>query len=281
MQPSNAGRLRHAARRPRRAWAAVSCALVLTLGLPLPGVADDDGAGKAETWWLAAAGALEEFDAVRRLPPGEAGIERLVLGDVHGFVHVYERRDPGYEEVWVSEFFEGAIGGVAITDINDDGLDEIIVYSESGRLYFLDIADYGIVWSNPPNEYERISAMLIHNVDDDDQDELILCADGRLVIYDGRDQFEEWRSDQSNIEATDIIVADVDGDGSEEIVLNDGFVYDARFRDLEWQSPESFGKRLGALDIDNDGIPEIIGEFGGHYLRIFDIDLRRMKPARR
>lgn len=73
----------------------------------------------------------------------------------------------------------------------------------------------------------------------------------------------------------------MDGDGSEEIVLNDGFVFDARFRDLEWQSPEGFGERLGVLDIDNDGIPEVIGEFGGRYLRIFDVDLRRMKPARR
>jgi hypothetical protein len=117
-------------------------------------------------------------------------------------------------------------------------------------------------------------------VDDDDQDELLICADGRLVAYDGRDQFEEWRSDQNNLEATDILVADVDGDGAEEIVLNDGFVFDARYRDLEWQSPESFGERLGALDVDDDGIVEIIGEYSGRFLRIYDIDLRRMKPAR-
>jgi len=195
-------------------------------------------------------------------------------------VHVYERRDEAYEEVWVSEFLEGAIGGIAVTDINDDGLDEIVAYSESGRLVFFDTADYGVLWSNPPNEYEQLTAMLVHNIDDDAQDELVLCADGRLVVYDGRDQFEEWRSDQNNIEATDILVADVDGDGADEIVLNDGFVFDARFLDMEWQSPESFGERLGALDIDNDDIPEIIGEFGGRYLRIFDIDLRRMKPSR-
>lgn len=285
MEPSNSGGPPPAMCRRRWRWGAVPwcLALCLALGLarPCPSIGTSEEPGSdAQIWQLSSAGNLDEFDTLRRLPTTEEGAERLVLGDVHGFVHVYERRDRAFEEVWVSEYYEGAIGGLAITDINDDGLDEIVVYSESGRLHFLDSVDYSVIWSNPPNEYERLTAMLVHNVDDDAQDELILCADGRLVIYDGRDQFEEWRSDQNNIEATDIVVADVDGDGADEIVLNDGFVYDARFRDLEWQSPESFGERLGALDIDNDGIPEIIGEFGGQFLRIFDIDLRRMKPAR-
>ena len=35
--------------------------------------------------------------------------------------------------------------------------------------------------------------------------------------------------------------ADVDGDGRREIVLSDGYVFDAHFFDLEWQSPEPFG----------------------------------------
>lgn len=225
-------------------------------------------------------GALHEFGALRLLPPGQSGVERLVLGDVHGFVHVYERRSKAFKEVWVSQYFEGPIGGIIITDINDDGLDEIVAYSKSGRIHFLDIHGYSTLWSNPPNEYKSITAMVVHNVDEDPQSEMLLCADQRLVIYDGRDQFEEWRSDQIGIEASDMVVADVDGDGAEEIVLNDGLVFDARFHDLEWQSPEAFGERLGALDIDNDGIPEIIGEYDGRYLRIFDIDLRRMKPGR-
>ena len=31
------------------------------------------------------------------------------------------------------------------------------------------------------------------------------------------------------------------------------------------------------LDVDNDGIPELIGEYSGRYIKIFDIDLRREK----
>ena len=228
-----------------------------------------------------AVGSLDEFDSLGLVRSKVTGVERLIIGDIHGFLHVYEKREQSYQEIWISEYFEGPIGGIFITDINHDGLEEIVVYTESGRLHFLDIEDYKTIWSNPPNEYKHISAMCVYNVDDDAQDELIFVADGRLIIYDGRDQFEEWRSDEESIQATYILVGDVDGDGADEIILNDGYVYDARYRDLEWQSSQSFGQRMGLLDIDGDGILEVIGEFGDRFLRIFDIDLRRMKSPRR
>ena len=100
------------------------------------------------------------------------------------------------------------------------------------------------------------------------------------MVYDGRDHFEEWRSDQADLNTVEIVIDDVDGDESDEIVLNDGFVFDARFLDLEWQSPVAFGLRIASLDVDDDGIPEIIGELTGNRLRIFDVDLRRKKSAR-
>ena len=228
-----------------------------------------------------AEGALNEMRSVLQLPPGEAG-ERFALGDVHGFVHVYEAQEDGrYNEVWTSEYFEGGIGGLFLAYVDADGKEELIVYTDQGRFLYLDPRTYRTIWSNPPHEYQHISAMLVRNIDDDTPLELIFCADGRLVIYDGRDHFEEWRSTQTGLTSAQILVADVDGDGAEEIVLNDGYVFDARFHDLEWESPEIFGERLGLRDVDGDGIPEVIGEFQGRFLRIFDIDLRREKSARR
>ena len=38
---------------------------------------------------------------------------------------------------------------------------------------------------------------------------------------------------------------------------------------------------MGLLDLDDDLIPEVIGEFQGRYLRVFDIDLRREKSLSR
>ena len=266
--------------------------LTLLLGIHLLATPVDAESGKAgadadSVWvpdgvsaWLAlAGGSLDEFDALQALPP-KKGAARFILGDARGFARVYERRGKGgFEEIWVSEFFESAVGGVLISDLEGDGLDEIVLYTDEGRLHFLDVADYHTIWSNPPDEYEQLTAAAIYNVDDDDQKELLLCADGRLVIYDGRDRFEEWHSNQADLETTQIIVADVDGDGANEIVLNDGYVFDARFLDLEWQSPVAFGERIATLDVDNDDIPELIGEFGSASLRIFDIDLRREKSG--
>ncbi len=223
---------------------------------------------------------LDEFDNLLFLDEVD-GVQRIVMGNANGMVHIYEGKEERFTEVWASDYLEGAIGGLFVVDVNDDELDEIVVFTDQGRIHYLDSVDYRIIWSNPPDEYARITCQTVHNIDEDPQPELVFCADGRLVVYDGRDQYEQWRSDQSDLTAREILIADVDGDGEEEIVLNDGYVFDARFFDLEWQSPESFGERMGLLDIDEDGIVELIGEFQGRYLRVFDIDLRREKSISR
>ena len=236
-------------------------------------------AGAAD--WPAHTGDLSEFDNIRSLPAKADRPARLLLGDNNGRLHVYEARDGAYTEVWVSDYLDGAVSGVYVVDVNDDGIDEIVTYTNQGRFFYFDTQDYTLIWANPPNEYRRITSLTIGNIDDDAQPELVFCADGRLIVYDGRDQYEQWRSDQTDLTAHQILIGDVDGDDDDEIVLNDGYVFDARFFDLEWQSPDPFGERMGLLDLDEDLIPEVIGEFQGRYLRVFDIDLRREKSLSR
>ena len=223
---------------------------------------------------------LDEFDNLRQLEPLD-GVQRIVYGDANGRVHVLEGDGTSFAEVWVSEYLEGAVAGVFVTDVNDDELQEVVVFTDRGRIYYLDSRDYRTIWSNPPGEYGHITCQGVYNTDDDPQPELLFCADGYLIVYDGRNQYEQWRSDQNNLTARQLLIGDVDGDGEKEIVLNDGYVFDARFFDLEWQSPEPFGERLGLLDMDEDGILELIGEFQGNYLRVYDVDLRREKSLAR
>ncbi len=230
--------------------------------------------------WPASSADLDEFDNIQHLPAGE-GPARLVLGDFAGRIHIYEERDHTYTEVWESEYLEGAVAGVFVLDIDDDQLDEIVAYTDLGRVYYFDSENYALLWSNSPNDYARITSLTIGDIDDDPQPELVFCADGRLIVYDGRDQYEQWRSVQTDLTARQILIGDVDGDDEDEIVLNDGYVFGARLFDLEWKSPEPFGERMGLLDLDADLIPEVIGEFQGRYLRIFDIDLRREKSLSR
>ena len=99
--------------------------------------------------WPAYRGDLDEFDNIQRLPAGE-GPDRLVLGDHDGRLHVYEERDHTYTGVWDSDYLEGAVAGVFVLDINDDQLDEIVAYTDHGRVYYFDSQDYTLLWSNSP-----------------------------------------------------------------------------------------------------------------------------------
>ena len=218
---------------------------------------------------------IDKFDMILHISSLD-DTERIVFGDANGFTYILEGKNGQFEEVWLSEYLEGSICGLYAIDINDDDLIEIIVFTEKGRIYYVDEKDYRVIWSNPPGEYEHFNGHFITNIDDDMQPEIIICADGHLIIYDGRDQYEQWKSEQDNLAAKDILVADVDGDDNREII-SDGYIFDAHFFDLEWQSPEPFGDRIGLLDLDGDGITELIGEFQGRNLRVFDVDLRREK----
>lgn len=200
----------------------------------------------------------------------------IVYGDNQGFLRVLERKEGGYEEVWKSEPLGSAIGGVFVLDVNIDGREEIVTYTSGGKILYYDARSRRILWEIQRERFEAINAMTLADVDRDVQIELIFCADGRLYIYDGKTQFEEWASEQ-RLPADQIVVGDVDGDGDDEIVLNTGVVLDARFFDIEWQSPERFGDRIALSDIDEDGIPELIAESGGRFLKIWDLDLRRVK----
>ena len=225
-------------------------------------------------------GSVDAFDAMTILP--DTLEKRIAYGDHRGFLRVLKEGKEGFREEWRSRDLESAIRGVFVEDVNLDGRPEMIVYTERGMIYFFDASTYRIIWQNTDTDFESITCMTVENVDDDPQKEMIFCANSYLFIYDARNQFEEWQSDQNfpGPEIRQIVIGDVDGDDEAEIVLNTGYVLDAQFHDMEWQASESFGERIGLLDLDDDGILEVIGEFSGHVLKIFDVDLRREKALR-
>jgi len=228
-----------------------------------------DARGTADIGWIGG------LDAMKVLCEDDSGLW-LVYGDRRGLLHILQQKRRGFAEVWDSRSLGAPIAGVFVEDVDLDDADEIVVYTLRGGLYYFDAERYDVIWQNSEVEFQSMTCMTIENVDDDPQKELIFCADGYLYIYDAKNLFEEWRSDQE-FSAQDIAVADVDGDSALEIVLNTGFVLDARFRDMEWQAPEPFGERMWLLDVDDDRIPEVIGESLDKTLNVFDIDLKQEK----
>ncbi|MBI4531790.1 MAG: hypothetical protein HY709_09720 [Candidatus Latescibacteria bacterium] len=225
-------------------------------------------------------GSTDEFDAIKIFTPDGGKEPKVVYGDSRGILHVVQPYRNGFKEEWASSSLRSAIGEVFVEDINDDKAQDILCYTTRGKIYIFDTSTYRIVWQNMDSEYTSISCMTVANTDNDPQKEIVFFADQRLRVYDGKNRFEELKSDQEytgDDVPTDILVADMDGDGGNEIVLNSGSVLDARFFDVKWRSPDRFGEKLGAMDVDGDGILELIGESDGKFIRVFDVDLRKEK----
>ncbi len=110
-------------------------------------------------------------------------------------------------------------------------------------------------------------------MDEDPASEIVLLADRRIVYIDGVTFNKEFTS-ISNYEATQMRCGDVDGDQRVEVVLNSGQVVDSVSGELEWED-EPFFEKIELLDIDGDGMPEILTEpLQGGALKVFDADYR-------
>ena len=75
-------------------------------------------------------------------------------------------------------------------------------------------------------------------------------------------EFFREREGRDFVEPSDMIVGDVDNDGTVEIITNDGYVLDTSSLNIEWAT-DGFGYPISLFDIDDDGVPEIVGEVGG------------------
>lgn len=186
----------------------------------------------------------------------------FVYGDPYGLIRHIVTVDGELHENWRS-FPLGTIREVLTADLDNDGHQEIVTYTADSRMYVWTMKDYELVFDSSVigEEFGVIQALTIADVDADDAKELILCADNRIVYYDGVEFFRE-REGRERIEATYMLVGDVDGDGSDELVTNDGHVIDTTTLIIEW-SAESFGYPIRLFDIDNDGVLEVVGERQG------------------
>lgn len=226
-------------------------------------------------------GALGEMRTVRTIPVAADSVKRLVYGDRQGLLHVLEFAEGRSREVWVSQSLKSSVAEVFVADVNADGVLEIVAYSHWGDIVIYNADSYELIWRSKDDEYATISAMAIENLDGDPQLELVFLGeaedasgerDSRLFVYDARHLAEERRGEQTLI-GESIVVANLDEDAELEIAINTGVVIDARSLDFEWH----FGgcDRMGYVDVNYDGTPDLIGEYGSlrpeRHIRVISI----------
>ena len=226
-------------------------------------------------------GALSEMRTVRIIPSGDDAVKRLVYGDRQGLLHVLEFTEGRSREVWVGQSLGSSVAQVFVADVNADGIHEIVAYSHWGDIVMYNADTYELIWKSKDDEYATISTMAIENLDGDPQLELIFIGeaedasgerDSRLFVYDGRHLAEERRGEQTLI-GESMVVANLDEDDQLEIAINTGVVIDARSLDFEWH----FGgcDRMGYLDVNYDGTPDLIGEYKSlrpeRYIKVISI----------
>jgi hypothetical protein len=213
-----------------------------------------------------------KFHALTPFPLKEADETSFVYGDTKGIVHHVVFEGGRLRDKWKSFPLDGPVKGVFGEDLDGDGVYEIIAYVSSGRIYVWESSEYELRWESVEERFEGIQAMIIADVDSDAALEMIVCADNKIAYYDGTEFYRE-REGRDFFDPTEMLVADVDGDLTPEIITNDGYIVDSSSLNIEWAT-DGFGSPISLFDLDNDGVLELVGEIGGS-LTFWDIEDRR------
>jgi hypothetical protein len=253
------------------AWGAVLAATILAAPARAAGPVDLD---YDEYQAVTQAAARLDHLAVIEPPAGTVGLY-LVLGDRYGLVHVYHLTHGDSREIWKSKQLGGAVDEVLVADLDGDGRDEIIARTGGPQLYVWGGEKLDLIYESLVTDFQKFTSLAIGNVDDDPQLEVILNADRHIYYLDGKSFNREWTS-LREYEATRMACGDVTGDGHSDLVLNTGQVIDSRSGDVIW-ADEVFGSRIDLVDVDGDGVLEVLTESDGAPLRVFDVDLRKEK----
>jgi hypothetical protein len=203
----------------------------------------------------------------------------MVYGDRYAIVWVVRITERGTQVLWRSSALEGgAIQEILVEDLDGRGGYDILVRTQAGQAYIFDDT-YSSRWSSVNEDFRRVNAMAIAQLDSDPAYEILMVADNQVLYYDGDQFVREQQFAQVYTNVQEVAVGNVDSDRELEIVLNTGRVLDALTADAEWET-SAFGTSISLFDIDGDGIDEIIGYGtpGQDQIRIFDVDERQEKP---
>jgi hypothetical protein len=201
--------------------------------------------------------------------PGSANY-RFFYADKSGHVHIYKVEDGRFVTDWEVTTLGSKATSLIVEDLYGDGKQKLAMTSISGRFLLYDVETYQLEWENVQQRFNRVDHAVVANLDGDKQMEVIILADDVLWIFDSYNRAIQWNS-TTKVLAKFIVVGNVDDDPQDEIVLNNGVIFDGRFYNIQFQTDQPFGDRLGLADFTGDGYLDVVGEFPDRMLRVFDV----------
>jgi hypothetical protein len=221
--------------------------------------------------------------------------KELIIGDGDGDVRVLDGRTK--DEEWTSVTLDRDAHGLLLHDMDSDGLNELLVGTGFktdqgwGQVYFFKRDSSEPYMTLPETWNSRLRELEIADLDNDGEEELLVCSgaalgdvkgEGYFRIYELNDLNEHWTSEDLGGCVEGMKVRDLDGDGTLEIILSNGYRYregwcyiyswNGETYERIWKSdnigPKAYG--LDIDDIDNDGTPEIVVTNMGGFIHVFD-----------
>lgn len=209
-----------------------------------------------------------DYRAVSTFVNWADGRTKLAIGTKLGYLHIMNFGPQGLTLEWQSPYLGDSVTEVQVKDFQGKGVAEIMACTAGGRLMIMDMQGYAVVRENAAFDMPEIRFALAVQLDDDPALEILACGGDQFVVYDGATLFKEWQAPGS-VPGDWIAVGDVDGDGTLEVVLNSGYILDAKFFRVEG-TLGYLGERISVIDVDSDGVDEILAEDDQGTISVYD-----------
>ncbi len=208
------------------------------------------------------------------------GRDEMILGNhriwnVLEYIPAYQ----SYEVIWGSNEYD-ELHTLAVADADNDGINEVLIFYSNHDIDLYDLTTrelkatyeidvYGWYWGEN---------VIVADVDNNGLNELIVIHSDGMTFFRITNGICT-KLFEMNQDASDARCGDIDGDGLNELVLNNGTVYriENGVPELVWTFlplSDYFGL-IELADIDNDNLPEIISIYDG--FKVFDGDTQEIK----
>ena len=224
------------------------------------------GFSSNDSWLVLRAQASGDYKIVWSSPVLNPGISRIAVHRIGGAQKIFIGRSDGRMQVFDGASLElqteitvasAAITGILLADADNDGAEELVV-ATSTATYFRDPVSYAGKSMIP---YGGVD-VAVGNVDSDAQLEIVF-AGGKVIEYVDGLVTIEWDYGTAYSPGAYLGLADLDGDGMEEIVSARSWyyldVFDADMRSRKYAIPTDLDiHALLLVDVTGDGRSEIL-----------------------